>query len=220
MENNFYKTIASLLVYFWGIVFVLYIINLIIGNIHTIEKTKEKIVHTVITKSKEILNSEEKMVSLPLKKVWGARFEGVQRCDIDLKHPESQRKIDPHLSWVVGNCWNGVCEIKVAFKQTIPSEVTLYVKEGQEARWKKRTFEVKKPMVMGYQLSLHLDEAMRKKLGIPMNAEKIRLKQASGYMISMMNGVQELLFDYNKVLPNDTIIADGKEIGKINFVLK
>jgi len=220
MSNNLYEKIAKVLIYFWGVVLVLYGIKVVISSLDTFSNTPQNSISNIVKKVKHYFESNSMEEEFPIVQIKGARFAGLKGCGVDYRSPDPDHNMDPAVSNISSYCSDGECEMKVVFRDKVPQSIQVKAQEGENGICKTRLLDIENPEVVGYRLHFILTEALREKLGIPMIAENIKMKHARGYAISFINGLKEMTFDYSEPLNEDVIMADGKIVATIKFRLK
>jgi hypothetical protein len=208
-----YNKMLKALLFFWGTVIVFYVVHIAIENKDKVKEFSTNIVKGIFEEGKNEVALKDTN-SIPLQKEWGAEFSGIEHC----YETHDFKTQDPALSSIGSSCFNGDCKMTVAFKDKVPEVISVKVREGDNGPCSTRKLKVKDPKVVGYKVEIVLTDEMREKLGIPAYVDIFSLKQATGYIAGLVNGIQKITFTYDSPVYEDDILVDDKKIGTIKFV--
>lgn len=212
-----YETIGKVLVYFWGIVLVVFALKFIGSNFNSIIDVSKNTANKVTVVIKKNI-AEYNTMKLPLKEKYGMYIEEVTSCEDELKSTYKNRLLDSSISRAGNSCSDGKCKLFVEFKNEIPETVELAVKENSDGYCLLKRYTVGEDyQVLGYFVELEITEDLKQKLDIEKSEYEIRLKNAIAYHSSTVSGSEKILFDYEKKLESDTILVDGEEKVIVKF---
>ena len=118
-------------------------------------------------------------------------------------------------------CTKGVCDIVVSFNDTIPKEIHLNIEEKRTKRCSLKEYKVKDKMrTIGYELKLPITDELKQSLGVHTKSCNINFRHANSFTRSLVQGEEEMLFQFKSLRKFDTLMLDNKEKFKVDFVLK
>lgn len=159
-----------------------------------------------------IVKSDDKdVIYFPLNEQYGLTFKNTKSCKMDANALLIEKGYEYDMN---SNCWNASCTVNIAFSEKIPTELSLYVSEGNDCLLKK--FKVEEYLkVVGYVVNLQLTQIQKDKLLIG-NNDEVRLAQSTGYSLSNKNQ----FYFYKMKLLEDDILVNNQKKGKVYFTNK
>jgi len=220
-----YEKILKYILYFWGLVFTIFIIKFAVSSIDSVievpKKLWQKIMHIDLNFDFDFNFETSNNMKLTLDKRYGVIIEGVSNCPEDYTKLPKINNQKPITSFISSSCWNGDCTLKAEFTDKIPEKLKLNVKVGHSENCTEQVFDIGDNVeVLGYKVTLVVDDALKTKLGINSREQKVRFKHATGYASTFINGIQTMTFDYDKLLPSDILMVDDEDKFTVDFKIK
>lgn len=118
-------------------------------------------------------------------------------------------------------CINGFCTIKLHFPKTIPSTVSVFIKDNKTAICKKKILDTKSVVkTIGYKSTIGISKDIEAYLPVKGKDQK-GFKKAPGSQFNSslsfkFNEDQKTYLSYGKKVPSDVFIYNGHEV-RINY---